>query len=110
MAVPASDCQRTSFSQIFVGAIIDRPPKNYVFRIFRRIITGVSPCGDGFCINKIRGRSMIAPTTDFFDTLKQERRWPFLLFLYLIARDQAGFSSVSTTVQPALSMPMAVRE
>ena len=44
-----------------VGAINDRPPKNEVFRIFRRKITCLSPCGDGFS-PKIHGRSMIAPT------------------------------------------------
>ena len=32
-------CQKTLFSLENVGAIIDRPPKNVVFRIFRRKIT-----------------------------------------------------------------------
>ena len=52
-----------------VGAIIDRPPKIFDFRISRREITVFSPYGDGFCSGKIRGRSVIAPTIDFFDTL-----------------------------------------
>ena len=38
-----------------VGAIIDRPPKIEVFRIFRREITGLSPCGDGFFFEKSTG-------------------------------------------------------
>ena len=53
-----------------VGAIIDRPPKNGVFRISRREITIFSPDGDEFCWSKIRGRPMVAPTDHFFDTLK----------------------------------------
>ena len=52
-----------------VGAIIDRPPKNAVFRIFRRKIICLSPCGDRFCIGKICGRSMIAPTTAFLERM-----------------------------------------
>jgi len=51
-------------------AIIDRPPKNAVFRISRREKTAFSPYGDGFCLGKIRGRSMIAPTDSIFDTQK----------------------------------------
>ena len=38
-----------------VGAIIDRPPKNTVFRIFRRKIAVFSPCGDRFCKAKSAG-------------------------------------------------------
>ena len=34
------------FAFMHVGAIMDRPPKNVVFRIFRRKITAVSPYGD----------------------------------------------------------------
>ena len=47
-----------------VGAIIDRPPKNIVFRISRREITLSSPCGDGFS-SKIRGRVVTRPTAIF---------------------------------------------
>ena len=43
------------------------------FRIFRRKISVFSPCGDRFCLGKICGRSWIAPTTTFFDTLSQGR-------------------------------------
>ena len=57
--------KRLLFRSGNVGAIIDRPPKNKVFRIFRRKITRFSPCGDRFCFSKICGRSMIAPTTTF---------------------------------------------
>ena len=57
--------EETIFSSENVGAIIDRPPKNAVFRIFRRKITLFSPCGDGFCLGKIHGRSVIAPTGTF---------------------------------------------
>ena len=32
-----------------VGATLGRPPKNTVFRIFRRKISLLSPYGDGFC-------------------------------------------------------------
>ena len=54
-----------------VGAITDRPPKNIVFRISRREITKFSPYGDEFCLGKICGRSMIAPTEYYFDKLPQ---------------------------------------
>jgi hypothetical protein len=60
-----SDCRETMFSFENVGAIIDRPPKNAVFRISRREIALFSPCGDGFCLRKIHGRSLIAPTGTF---------------------------------------------
>ena len=52
-----------------VGAIIDRPPKNGVFRISRREIIIFSPSGDEFCWSKIRGRPLVAPTDHFFGTL-----------------------------------------
>ena len=39
----------------------------------RRRITKFSPCGDRFCLGKICGRSMIAPTDHFFDTQKIPR-------------------------------------
>ena len=61
----SSDCRETRFSFEDVGAIIDRPPKNIVFRIFRRKISLFSPYGDGLSWSKIRGRSMIAPTVLF---------------------------------------------
>ena len=63
-----SVCQKSQNYKSFedVGAIIDRPPKNIVFRISRRKINLFSPCGDGFCLSKIHGRSMIAPTGTFF--------------------------------------------
>ena len=51
----------TLLSVLNVGAVIDRPPKNNVFRIFRRKITHLSSCGDGFSA-KIHGRPMVAPT------------------------------------------------
>ena len=54
-----------------VGAIIDRPPKNVVFRISRKEITIFSPDGDEFCWSKIRGRPLVAPTIiALFDSLK----------------------------------------
>ena len=59
-----------SFKKGSVGAIIDRPAKNGVFRISRREITIFSPDGDEFCWSKIRGRPMVAPTIALFDTLK----------------------------------------
>ena len=40
---------------------MNRPPKFAEFRIFRRGICDISPCGDGFCLSKIRGRIMIRP-------------------------------------------------
>ena len=64
-----SDCRRTYILENSVGAIIDRPPKNAVFRIFRRKISVFSPCGDRFCLDKICGRSLIAPTTTFLCNL-----------------------------------------
>ena len=53
-----------------VGAIMDRPPKNGVFRILIREITVFLPYGNGFCLGKIRGRPLVAPTAAFFDTRK----------------------------------------
>ena len=53
----------TMFSFENVGAIMDRPPKNAVFRIFRRKIALFSPCGDGFCLGKIHGRFLNRPYT-----------------------------------------------
>ena len=47
---------------VIVGATIGRPPKNGVFRISRREITIVSPCGEGILLCKIRGRPRVAPT------------------------------------------------
>ena len=64
-----------------VGAITDRPPKNMVFRISRREITKFSPCGDRFCLGKICGRSMIAPTEHFFDKLTRPAIWRGVLHL-----------------------------
>ena len=58
----------------YVGAIIDRPPKDKVFRIFRRKIIRFSPYGDRFCFSKICGRSMIAPTTTFSAQKEPPRR------------------------------------
>ena len=60
-----SDCRRTYISANIVGATFGRPPKNIVFRIFRRKISLFSPCGDGFCLSKIHGRPRVAPTGTF---------------------------------------------
>ena len=54
--------ERLVFFVLNVGAIIDRPPKNYVFRVSRRKISRFSPCGDRFCFGKICGRPLVAPT------------------------------------------------
>ena len=67
---PPRPTERLVFFVLNVGAIIDRPPKNYVFRIFRRKISRFSPCGDRFCFGKICGRHTGRPYTSFFDTLQ----------------------------------------
>ena len=84
-----SDCRKTYISENSVGAIIDRPPKNAVFRIFRRKIGVFSPCGDRFCLGKICGRSMIAPTISFFDKLKAPTVGRGFCFASLRTGDQA---------------------
>ena len=61
---------KPNFEIQVVGASIARPSKNVVFRISRREIAVFSPCGDRFCFCKICGRPMVAPTIDYFDTLK----------------------------------------
>ena len=59
----------TAFPTVFrkcanesVGAIQESPAEKCSFRIPERRIALFSPYGDGFCIGKIHGRSMIAPT------------------------------------------------
>ena len=66
-----TDCQKPLLAISIVGASIARPSKKYVFRISRREITMFSPCGDRFCLGKICGRPMVAPTDYFFDTLER---------------------------------------
>ena len=64
------DCRKTAVAVRIVGASIARPPKNVVFRFFVGISSHFPPCGVRFCLRKIRGRPMVAPTNEMMVTGK----------------------------------------
>ena len=86
-----------------VGATLGRPPNNTVFRILRRIISLLSPSGDGFCESKIHGRPRVAPTDAFRHTEKGPPSGGPLC--YPSESFSSAFGSVSSTV-PRVSFTM----
>ena len=71
---------------VFVGASIARPLKNGTILGLQEQVC-VSPHGDGFCIGKIRGRPMVAPTTHL---------WAFYLIF-----SSAQLSSTRKPISPS---------